>query len=118
VAGFDVGDVSRRASNEPLGAVIDSRPRPGNQAPMPSAVALIVSAGPTMIVVPDISGRSLSDARLLLQQVGLSVGDVMWGATGASVADAAAVVVSQSPPAGSQVTAGSKVNVSLGTRTP
>lgn len=118
VAGFDIGDVSSRASNEPLGAVIDSRPRPGTQAPVPSTVSLIVSAGPTTVVVPDLVGRPLSDARLLLRQLGLNVGDVMWGATGASVADAAAVVVSQSPPAGSQVASGSRVNVSLGTRTP
>jgi eukaryotic-like serine/threonine-protein kinase len=118
VAGFDVGDVTSRASNEPLGTVIDSRPRPGTQAPMPSTVALVLSAGPTIVVVPDVAGRSVTDARLLLQQVGLAVGDVLWGATGASVADASAVVVSQSPPAGSQAASGSRVNLSLGTRAP
>jgi serine/threonine-protein kinase len=118
VAGFDVGDVSERPSNEPRGAVIDSRPRPGSQAPMPSAIALIVSAGPTTIVVPDVVGRPLADARLLLRQVGLNVGDVQWGATGASVADATAVVVSQSPPAGSQAASGSRVNLFIGARTP
>ena len=75
-------------------------------------------AAPTTVVVPDVAGRSVSDARLLLRQVGLTVGDVQWGATGASVADASAVVVSQSPPAGSQAASGSKVNLSVGTRTP
>jgi beta-lactam-binding protein with PASTA domain len=118
VAGFDAGDISERPSNEPLGAVIDSRPRPGTQAPMPSAVSLVISAGPTTVVVPDIVGRPLADARLLLRQVGLAVGDVLWGATGAAVTDASAVVVSQSPPAGSQAASGSKVNVNVGTRTP
>jgi beta-lactam-binding protein with PASTA domain len=118
VAGFDAGDISQRPSNQPLGAVIDSRPRPGTQAPMPSAVALVISAGPTTVVVPDVVGRSVSDARLLLRQVGLNVGDVLWGATGASVADAAAVVVSQSPPAGSQAASGSRVNLNIGTRAP
>jgi serine/threonine-protein kinase len=118
VAGFDAGDISQRPSNQPLGAVIDSRPRPGTQAPMPSAVALVISAGPTTVVVPDVVGRPVSDARLLLRQVGLNVGDVLWGATGASVADAAAVVVSQSPPAGSQAASGSRVNLSIGTRAP
>jgi beta-lactam-binding protein with PASTA domain len=118
VAGFDAGDVSQRPSNEPLGAVIDSRPRPGTQAPMPSTVALVISAGPTTVIVPDVVGRPVADARLLLRQVGLTVGDVLWGATGASVADAAAVVVSQSPPAGSQAASGSRVNLNVGTRTP
>jgi beta-lactam-binding protein with PASTA domain len=118
VAGFDAGDISQRPSNQPLGAVIDSRPRPGTQAPMPSAVALVISAGPTTVVVPDVVGRSVSDARLLVRQGGLNVGDVLWGAPGASVADAAAVVVSQSPPAGSQAASGSRVNLNIGTRAP
>ena len=115
-AGFDVGQVSERPSNAPRGAVIDARPRPGTQAPMPSAVSLVLSAGPTTVIVPDVVGQPLNDARLLLRQVGLAAGDVQFG--GAAVADAAAVVVSQSPPAGSQAASGSKVNLSVGSRTP
>ena len=72
--------------------------------------SLVISAGPTTVIVPDVVGRSVSDARLLLRQVGLDVGDVLWGATGSSIADAGAVVVSQAPPAGSQSASGSKVN--------
>jgi serine/threonine-protein kinase len=116
VAGYDVGEVTERPSNQPRGAVIDSRPRPGTQAPMPSAVALVLSAGPTTVIVPDVVGRPLNDAKLLLRQVGLTTGDVQFG--GAAVADAAAVVVSQSPPAGSQAATGSRVNLSVGSRTP
>jgi beta-lactam-binding protein with PASTA domain len=115
-AGFDAGEVTQRPSNEPLGAVIDSRPRPGTQAPIPSAVALVLSAGPTTVIVPDVVGRSLADARLLLRQVGLNVGDVQWGL--GAVADASAAVVSQSPPAGAQAAAGSRVNLGVATRTP
>lgn len=118
-AGFALADEpTSRPSNEPLGTVIDSRPRPGTQAPTPSAVSLVVSSGPTTVIVPDVSGRSVSDARLLLRQMGLTVGEVLWGATGASVADASSVVVSQSPPAGSQAASGSRVNLSVGTRAP
>lgn len=115
-AGFDAGEVTERPSNEPLGAVIDSRPRPGTQAPIPSAVALVLSAGPTTVIVPDVVGRSLADARLLLRQVGLAVGDVQWGL--GAVADASAAVVSQSPPAGAQAASGSRVNLSVATKTP
>ena len=117
-AGFEVGEPTSRPSNEPLGTVIDSRPRPGTQAPMPSTVSLVVSAGPTTVVVPDVVGRSVSDARLLLRQVGLDVGDILWGATGSSVSDASAVVVSQAPPSGSQAASGSRVNLSVGSRSP
>ena len=118
-AGFEMGDVSERASGEPRGAVIDSRPRPGAQAPAPSPVSLVVSAGPTTIVVPDLTGRPLSDAMQLLRQVGLKVGDVR-SATGAIIGspDMAAVVQSQTPVAGNQSTAGTKVDLTLGGRAP
>ena len=118
VAGFDAGEITQRPSNEPLGTVIDSRPRPGTQAPMPSAVALVLSEGPTTVLVPDMIGRPLDDAKVLLQQLGLTVGDVQWGSGGASVADASAVVVAQSPPAGSQVAMRTRVNLSIGSRAP
>jgi eukaryotic-like serine/threonine-protein kinase len=113
-AGFEIGDVAERPSNEPRGAVIDSRPRPGVQAPVPSAVSLVLSAGPTLVIVPDLMGRSLDDAKVLLQQVGLAVGEVSYGA--GAIADASAVVVSQSPPAGSEAAARSRVNLNVGAR--
>jgi beta-lactam-binding protein with PASTA domain len=118
-AGFEMGDVSERPSNEPRGAVIDSRPRPGAQAPIPSSVSMVVSAGPTTIVVPDLSDRPLSDAFQLLRQVGLKVGDVK-SATGAIIPapDMSAVVKSQTPVAGNQVMAGTKVDMTLGGRAP
>lgn len=115
-AGFDIGEVTTRPSNEPYGAVIDSRPRPGTQAPTPSTVSLVVSSGPTTIVVPDLIGRPVSDATTLLRQVGLNVGQIQYA--GGSAADASAVVVAQSPPAHSQAAAGSRVNLSVGARIP
>ncbi|MGH7677704.1 MAG: PASTA domain-containing protein [Gemmatimonadaceae bacterium] len=113
VAGFEAGEVQERASNEPRGAVIDSRPRPGTQAPMPSTVALVISAGPTTIIVPDVVGRPLSEATQLLRQVGLAAGDVSY-ANASAIADAAAAVSAQTPPAGSQAAAGSRVNLTVG----
>jgi hypothetical protein len=116
VAGFDVGEVTTRASNEPYGAVIDTRPRPGTQAPTPSTVSIVISSGPNIIVVPDLIGRPVSDATTLLRQVGLNVGEIQYA--GGSAADASAVIVAQSPPAHSQAAAGSRVNLSVGARNP
>lgn len=113
-AGFEPGEVSERASNEPRGAVIDSRPRPGAQAPTPSPVALVVSAGPTTIMVPDVVGRPLADATQLLRQVGLRVGDIL----GATAPPPTAVIQAQMPAAGSMVTAGTKVDITVGGRAP
>ena len=117
-AGFTVGMVSERASNEPAGAVIDSRPRPGAQTRVPSPVALILSTGPTVVIVPDVVGRPLDDAKLLLQQLGLVVGDVVWGSGGSAITDASAVVIFQTPPAGSQTVVRSRINLTLGPRSP
>lgn len=117
-AGFEMGQVSERPSNEPRGAVIDSRPRPGASVPTPSPVALVVSAGPTTIVVPDLTGRPLSDALQLLKQVGLKAGDVkLPGGAIAAAPDMNATVVSQTPVAGNAVNGGTKVDITLG-RTP
>jgi eukaryotic-like serine/threonine-protein kinase len=79
---------------------------------MPSAVSLVISAGPTTVIVPDVVGRPLSDATQLLRQVGLAVGDVQYA--GAGMADAAATISAQTPPAGSQAAAGSRVNMTVG----
>lgn len=115
-AGFTIGMVNERPSNEPAGAVIDSRPRPGAMTRVPSPVHLILSAGPTVVIVPDVAGRSLDDARLLLQQMGLVTGDVTWGGGGSAITDASAVVIFQTPPAGSQTVARSRVHLTLGPR--
>lgn len=114
VAGYEAGEVTERPSNEPRGAVIDSRPRPGTQAPMPTTVSLVISAGPTTIIVPDVVGRPVSEATILLRQVGLAVGEISYASGGNAIADAAAVVSAQTPPAGSQATAGSRVNMVVG----
>jgi serine/threonine-protein kinase len=115
-AGFVTGNVSERASNEPRGAIIDSRPRPGAMAPTPSPVSLVMSAGPTTVVVPDLVGRPLSDAMQLLRQVGLAVGEIR--AAGGGAAGPSATVQSQAPAAGNQVLAGTKIDMTTGGRSP
>lgn len=111
-AGFDVGDVSEQPSDQPRGTVIDSRPRPSSVAPSPGAVALVVSSGPNVVLVPDVVGRSFAQARQLLQQIGLQVGDV--AAEGGGNPSGNALVLSQTPAAGSQVASGSRVSLRVG----
>lgn len=111
-AGFDVGDITEQPSPQPRGEVIESRPVAGTQVPVPSPVGLVVSAGPSVVLAPDVVGRTLASARLLLEQVGLALGDVR--SRDGSPADDAATVMSQSPAAGSQVARGSRINVEIG----
>jgi serine/threonine-protein kinase len=75
-------------------------------------VQLVLSGGPATIQVPDVVGRSFAQARQLLQQLGLSVGDVTSPNGGSP--DGGAIVSSQSPAAGSQVVAGSRIALKVG----
>jgi beta-lactam-binding protein with PASTA domain len=111
-AGFDVGDVIEQPSQTARGEVVESRPGAGSQTPIPGPIQLVLSAGPSTIQVPDVVGRSFGQARQLLQQLGLAVGDVTSSNGGAP--DAGALVMSQSPAAGAQVVAGSRIALRVG----
>lgn len=104
-AGFSGGEVLEQASQQPRGEVIETRPAAGSQAPMSTPVALVLSGGPSVLSVPDLVGRTLGEARRLLEQIGLVVGDVTTEGGGGSI------VVGQSPPAGSSVSSGARVDL-------
>jgi eukaryotic-like serine/threonine-protein kinase len=108
-AGFDVGSVSERPSGEPIGQVISSNPRQGTDAPGSSAVSLVVSAGQMVATVPDLSGHSVQDAKQLLESAGLELGDVSTANSGGVTPNS--TIQSQSPAAGAQVGAGTRVAV-------
>lgn len=114
-SGFDVGAVTERPANLPAGQVIESTPRSGSDAPVPSQVALIVSAGPTVVVIPNVVGQSIAQARLILENSGLSVGDIRTP-NGDPLNDETAVVIATTPAAQAQVAAGSKVSLQANPR--
>lgn len=114
-AGLDVGEVQSQESTAPAGQVISSYPVAGVRVTIPSQVSFTVSSGPTQVRVPDLVGQSLTDARLMLGQLGLRVGDV-------TVDEASSwdvnTVTAQSPAAGSAATTGAGVNVTVSGRSP
>lgn len=111
-AGFSSArDTIARASDQPIGSVIATSPAGGTKAVMPSAITLIVSAGPATITMPDLSGSTIVEARVLLDQLGLSLGDVTI-LSGAGDQDHA-VIVQQAPTKGTTVPAGARVTVSV-----
>jgi eukaryotic-like serine/threonine-protein kinase len=111
-AGFTGGEIIEQASQQPRGEVIETRPAAGSQAPMSSAVTLVLSGGPSVLQVPDLVGRSLGEARRLLEQIGLVVGDVTTEGGGGSI------VVGTSPEPGASVPSGSRVNLRVAGGTP
>jgi eukaryotic-like serine/threonine-protein kinase len=111
-AGFSPApDTILQASDQPLGSVIQTRPAAGTHAVVPSTIRLVVSAGPATIGVPDLAGRTIVEARILLEQVGLTLGDVTILSGGGD--QNLASVVRQNPTAGTLVPAGSRVTVSV-----
>ena len=60
----------------PVGAVADTSPAPGTPVPMESTVRVAISKGPQPAVVPAVEGLGLVEARRLLEDAGLNVGEV------------------------------------------
>ncbi len=109
-AGFDVGEVSERPSNSPAGQVIEANPRAGAETTVPSTVSLVVSAGPTVVLIPSVIGQPVTQARLLIENAGLVVAEVR-SSTGEVVSDGNWIVAATNPASGAQVATGSRVSI-------
>ena len=114
-AGFDLGGVIERPSNSPAGQVIESNPRAGAEVTIPAAVSLIVSAGPTVVLIPNVVGQSVAQAKLAIENAGLLVSDVRTP-EGDPLSDVTAIVTATIPASGAQVAAGSKVSIQASVR--
>lgn len=112
-AGFDVSATEDRASQQPTGEVIDSRPPPGTSVTVPSSVVLVVSSGPTLASMPDVVGLSLYDARQLISSAGLVAGDIAY-----EPAPGISIVTAQSPAPRTQVPQQTRVSLRVTGETP
>jgi beta-lactam-binding protein with PASTA domain len=73
-AGLKLGAVSETYSGSiTKGIVVSQAPEPGIKAPKYSDVKLVVSIGPKPIAVPQVNGKSETQARDLLQKAGFQV---------------------------------------------
>lgn len=88
-------------------------PAPGSQLQRNSTVILTVSSGREITEVPDVVGMSLEDASRALSDAGLEISDNVEEEE--SSADDTGRVTLQNPPAGSQLSRGSRVTVTVGT---
>ena len=78
-AGFFLDKVSYQASLVyPGGQVISQSPVAGTLKPAGTAIALLVSSGASPVNVPDIVGMQLAEARVVLNQQGLRLGQVAF----------------------------------------
>lgn len=105
-AGLDVGVVTEQSDPAARGTVLASAPASGARVPVPSPVALTVSAGPASVTIPDVVGQDYAAARTLLVQLGFVVGEVSVDTTSALAPNS---VISQTPGAGSSAAAGDTI---------
>lgn len=108
--GLEVGAVQERESPVARGQVLSMSPAAGTQLILPSAISLVVSAGPATIEIPYLVGRPFGEARAQLEQLGLT-------ATTTKIDSAsnepAGTVTAQSPVEGVAVGAGTAVGLTL-----
>lgn len=92
------------------GVILSQDPAPGASLERGTAVYLRVSKGPERLILPDLVGRPLDDARRMLDELGVTLRRVTQvSRTGVPPGQ----VVDMSPPAGTQIHHGDAVTVSI-----
>ncbi len=113
-AHLTVGTITlANSSTVPAGSVISQNPLARTSVSEGTAINLVISLGPSTVMVPSVMGMAQAAAETTISVVGLTVGSIL---TANSTTAAAGNVISQSPAAGSSVSLGSTVNliISLG----
>ena len=111
-AGLLITTVSQCDNNTASGRIVSQDPGAGQQVPYGSTVSLVLSIGPCIVTVPDVTGRTAAGVNDLVSSAGLVVGTAD---TLCSDTVAAGRVISQIPGAGQQVPRGSAVLVTYST---
>jgi serine/threonine-protein kinase len=107
-AGFTFGSVSQQTSDQPRGAVIGTNPPAGTTLDLPATVSIMLSQGPSTIQLPDLTGRTLADARSALEQLGLHLGGTTRDTSSFMPEN---TVLGQTPGPGLTVSAGASVSL-------
>ena len=108
--GFDVGDVGEANSNAPRGTVISTRPAAGTQVSVPSSISLVLSRGEAAasLQMPNLMGRDVGAARVLLGQLGVRDVQVIDEPAGAG---APGTIIGQSPVPNATILPGASVQI-------
>ena len=105
----DINTTQRFDDNVPKDHVIGTSPAAGTQVRAHTPVTLIVSSGPQLLAVPDVTGHSQDDATNQLQTAGFDVNVVQQFSDSVDQG----TVISQDPGAGSQLEKGHTVTITV-----
>lgn len=104
---FEISSEEYSPGKEP-GTILGQYPVSGTMVKAGRTIKLIVSLGQKSVLIPDLSGKSVRQARLDLEVAGLEFGDVAW-AFSDTIPER--VVVFSYPAAGTEIPVGSPVNL-------
>jgi serine/threonine-protein kinase len=113
-AGFVINKQFQPSDTVPQGNVISTTPGPNALAPKGSPVTIVISTGPQLITVKDVTGYTQSGAEAALQAQGFKTVVVTAQSTPANVGK----VISQDPQGGTQQTKGTTIVLTVGEAPP
>ena len=108
--GLTMGNVSEQLSDQPRGLVIASSPPAGTKLDLPGSVDVVLSKGPATIQVPDLYGRSVGEARSMIEQLGLRIAGISRDTSSLQPEN---TIIRQLPAAGQTVSAGGPVSLTV-----
>lgn len=101
---------SYRFSDEPLGTVIASDPKPGERVKQDREIKLTMSKGPNEKTIQDVRGRNQDEARLVLEGDGFKVAPEVVSRTDPA---AQGTVIDMSPPALTTAKVGTMIHLTV-----
>jgi len=108
--GLVMGNVSEQLSDAPRGLVIATSPPAGTKVELPGTVDIVLSKGPATVNMPDLYGRSVGEARSMVEQIGLRIAGVSRDTSSLQPEN---TVIRQMPTAGATISAGGAVSLTV-----
>ena len=108
--GLTMGNVSEQLADAPRGLVIATSPPAGTQVQLPGSVDIVLSKGPATVQVPDFYGRSVGEARSMVEQLGLRIAGMSRDTSSTQPEN---TVIRQLPAAGQTISAGGPVSLTV-----
>ncbi|HZE09076.1 MAG TPA: PASTA domain-containing protein [Gemmatimonadaceae bacterium] len=108
--GLIMGTVTEQIGDQPRGLVIASSPPAGTTVQLPGTVDVVLSKGPATVQLPDLYGRSVGEARSMIEQLGLRVAGISRDTSSIQPEN---TVIKQFPAAGQSVAAGGPVSLTV-----
>ncbi|MGM9570557.1 MAG: Stk1 family PASTA domain-containing Ser/Thr kinase [Phascolarctobacterium sp.] len=108
-AGFKIGKITKKhVEGQRIGTVLAQSPKALDKAPKGSGIDVVINEGDKE--VPNLIGKSITDAKRLLEQAGLKLGEVKEVNDHSAVKN---VVLASNPNAGTKIGAGDAVSISV-----